>query len=381
MKIRKAQLFLFAMLLFAFLIRIPALFVPHIENDEIIYQTLADKVSKNPLDYTLRGTAILQNLPKMNYDQPLFHRPPLFVYLLALFRNYIDKSGGVLLSILAAVFTIGAVFGIAKELHNERVALISAFIMSFCPLLLFCSARILLDAQLVLLVTSTVWIFLVAIKRKSKFLFSLSGLTLGLAILTKEPGMLIVFSCVFLLLKDGINRERSIYLLYFLGPTILVVFPWYYWFFTVYGTIFPWWAKIFPENIEMFPFIKLVVNRPWYFYFQNITLSMPVYIFAWMGIVINLKKRQMLAEIIWAFSFLVPLTLYGIFGQGYQTRYILPAIPALAILSADFVNKKNKFVWGLGIFLLALGFLTGLLNTYIYRPADIFPLHDFLKLL
>jgi 4-amino-4-deoxy-L-arabinose transferase-like glycosyltransferase len=379
MIIRRTQLILLAILLFSLSIRIPALFVPHIENDEVIYQTLADKVSKNPLDYTLRNTPILQNLPTMNYDQPLFHRPPLFVYLLAIFRGLLG-DWGVLLPILAAVFTIVALFYIVRGLYDEKVALISVTILSFCPLLLFCSTRILIDSLLVLFVTLTVWSFLVAIRRRRKLFFALAGLIFGLTILTKEAGMLIVFTCGYLLFKDGINIEKIIYLLYFLGCAILAVFPWYYWFFKVYGTIFPWWAKIFPENIEMFPFMKMVVNRPWYFYFQNITLSMPVNILAWMNIILNLKRKRMFTEILWVFSFLIPVTLYGMLGQGYQTRYILPAVPALAILSADLINRKDEWVWRIGIFLLAGGFLTGILNTFIFHPADIFPLGYFFNL-
>jgi 4-amino-4-deoxy-L-arabinose transferase-like glycosyltransferase len=368
---------LLAVLLFSLVLRLPALFIPHIENDEVIYQALADKVSKNPLDYTLRGTGLLQNLPKMNYDQPLFHRPPLFVYFLALVRSVFGREAGVLLSILSAVLTIAVLFGITKELYDERTAIISSVLMAFCPLLLFCSTRILIDAQLVFLVTLTVGLLMLALKKKSKLLFSLSGACFGSAILTKEPGMLIVFTCGYLFLKEGMNREKRIYLSYFLGCALVVALPWYIWFFSAYRTLIPWWAKIFPESIEMFPFVRMVVNRPWYFYFQNIALCIPVYIFGGMNLLVSLKKGQMKAEILWALSFLIPVTFFGMMGQGYQTRYILPAIPALAIMSASFINTKTRAVWMAALFLLAIGFLTGILNTFIFHPADIFPLHYF----
>jgi len=377
--VRDSNLILFAILLFSLALRIPALFIPHIENDEIIYQTLADKVSKHPFDYTLRGTEILKNLPKANYDQPLFHRPPLFVYLLALFMGSLGVNWGVLLPIFSGVLVIIALFSMVRQLYNEKLAIISILIVSICPLLLFCSMRILIDAQLTLFVTLTICSFLVALRNKKKLWFAVSGLILGLAILTKEPGLFTIIPCVYLLFKEGISKEKIANLVYFLGSCILVIFPWYYHFYNTYGTIFPWWAKIFPENIEMFPFVKMAVNRPWYFYFQNITLSMPLYVFAWISIIINLKRRRMLTEILWVFSFLVPITIYGIMGQGYQTRYILPAVPALAILCADMLSEKNEIVWGVAIMLLGIGFLTGILNSYIFHPADIFPLYYFFK--
>jgi len=77
---------LIAIILFALAIRLPALFTWHIENDEIIYQVLADKVSKNFSDYSLQGTAILEQLPAEIYDKPLFHHPPLFIYWIILFK-------------------------------------------------------------------------------------------------------------------------------------------------------------------------------------------------------------------------------------------------------------------------------------------------------
>lgn len=377
MKIQDSRIIIFAILLFSLVIRIPALFIPHIENDEVIYQTLADKVSKNFFDYSLRGTSILDNLSKRDYDHPLFQRPPLFVYTLALFRNLLGSKWGILLPILSGVFTILALFGVVKELYNEKLAVISALIMSFCPLLLFCSVRILIDSLLVLLLTVTIWFFLIALRKRKKILFAAAGILFGLTVLTKEAGIFVFFICFYFLFKEGVNKEKIISLICFLCFFVLIVAPWYYYCYKIVEANPPWWTRAFPGDIEMFPFVKMVAERPWYFYFQNITLSMPVYVLAWVSIVVNLKKKRMITEILWAFLFLVLMTIYGIMGNGYQTRYILPAIPALAILSADIVNHKNKFIWIIGIILVGVGFLTGILNFLISKPADIFPLFYF----
>src|SRR3989338_2459976 len=113
MKFNNSHVILFAILLFSLALRLPALFIPHTENDEIIYETLADKVSKNPLDYSLQGTTILEKLPKAIYDRPLYERPPLFVYLLAILRNGLGVRWGILLPIFAGTLTILALFGVA----------------------------------------------------------------------------------------------------------------------------------------------------------------------------------------------------------------------------------------------------------------------------
>ena len=80
------KIILVAIVLLALSMRLPALFTQHIENDEVILQVLAEKVSENPKDYSLQGTAVLDRLPKSVYDKPLFHHPPLFIYGLILFK-------------------------------------------------------------------------------------------------------------------------------------------------------------------------------------------------------------------------------------------------------------------------------------------------------
>ena len=380
MKLNRISLILWVILLMNLALRLPALWTQHIENDEVIYQTLADQVLKSPLNYTLRGSPILKNLPKMNYDQPLFHRPPLFVYLLALFRSLLGVHASVLISILAGALTVVALFGLAKELYGEQVALIAAAALSFCPFLLFCSTRILIDALLVFLLTSTLWILTLAFKKKNKVLFCVAGVMWGLAILTKEPGLLLIFPCAYLFFKEGINREKGVGLFCFGACAFIIVLPWYLWFFSIYKTLFPWWARNMPENLTMFPFIKMVINRPWYFYFQNISLAAPLYVFAWLGALESLKKRSWTLELVWALSFLIPLTIYGLMGEGYQTRYILPAMPAMSILVARFLSHKKEVIWALAIFLMAIGFLTGIVNSFIFYPADIFPLYYFFNI-
>ena len=42
--------------MFAIALRLTALFIPHNEADEVIYLTLAEKVTQNFSDYTLQGT-------------------------------------------------------------------------------------------------------------------------------------------------------------------------------------------------------------------------------------------------------------------------------------------------------------------------------------
>jgi len=106
------RLTLGAILLFALALQLTTLFVPHNEGDEVIYLTLADKVSKNFTDYTLQGSPLLAKLPKATYDQPIFLRPPLFVYLLALFGIF---NASLFLPVLASLATLWTTSDLAKN--------------------------------------------------------------------------------------------------------------------------------------------------------------------------------------------------------------------------------------------------------------------------
>lgn len=88
LEMKHINLTLFAILVFSLALHLGALFLNHIEGDEVIYQTLAEKLSKNPLDYTLQGTYIINQLPE-THDKPLYVFIPLFfayyLHLLKLF--------------------------------------------------------------------------------------------------------------------------------------------------------------------------------------------------------------------------------------------------------------------------------------------------------
>lgn len=370
--------FLIAILLLSLAIRLPAFFIPHAEYDELIYQTLADKVSHEFLDYSLRGTEVLKKLPAEIFDTPLYERPPLFVYLLALFRSLLGVQWGILLPIVTGVLTILAVYAVAKQLYDEQRAILSAFVLACCPVLLFGSVRILIDSLLALLVTSTIWLCVVAAKKRKSALFALAGALFGFTILTKETGCLTLLVCLFVLFKDGVQKEKLKFFALYVCCAAIVATPWYLYFYKTVGTFFVWRSSISPRYMEMFPFVRIVALRPWYFYVQNLTLCAPVYVLAWIGILLHLKNRKLPVEVVWALAFLVPLTVLGLRGQGYQTRYLLPGIPALAILSAQVLARRNAWVWTVGVALLGIGVLTGILNCLMSKPADVFPVSHYL---
>jgi hypothetical protein len=66
-------------------------------------------------------------------------------------------------------------------------------------------------------------------------------------------------------------------------------------------------------------------------------------------------------------------------GNSYQTRYILPAIPALALLAAASLCRQKRWVHIGAVVLLAYELLTGILNSVLFKLADVFTPFQFLS--
>ncbi|MFH1280256.1 MAG: glycosyltransferase family 39 protein [Candidatus Beckwithbacteria bacterium] len=150
-------------LLIALLIRLPSLFKPHIENDEVILQTLTRKVAKNFYlsDYTLRGEEILADLPKDLYDTALFLRPPGFVLVSSLFWRLSNGAVAALMlvPVLGGLISVGAIYMIGELLEDRAVGLMSSMILAVEPVLLFSTTKFWTDGWLTGLVTLAIFFF------------------------------------------------------------------------------------------------------------------------------------------------------------------------------------------------------------------------------
>ena len=368
----------FSIIMFAIALRLTALFIPHNEADEVIYLTLAEKVTQNFSDYTLQGTPLLAKLPKATYDQPIFLRPPLFVYLLAFFGIFHAQVFLPLLSALGTLWTTSAIATKLSKQNNQMI--LSCLVLSFCPILLFSSVRILIDIVLALLVSLCVLITILAIEKAKTPLFAMAGLIFGLAILTKESAVFILPVILYLLLRGGVNLQSLISIACFAVAALLISTPWFLYFFKVTGS-FARGAVIDAEYLQV-PFIKMAVERSWYFYFVHVALISPIYLFGYFEIIERLRKRESLMEVIWVLSYFIPLTVHGFMGNSYQTRYILPAIPALALLTAASLNRQKHWAQLTAVVLLAYELLTGILNSVVFKLADVFsPFQFFIELM
>lgn len=366
-------------LLLALLIRLPSLFKSHIENDEIILQTLTKKVAKNfsLSDYTLRGESILADLPKDLYDTALFLRPPGFVIISSIFWRLSKGTMAVLMlvPVIGALISVAAIYQIGKLLDNEAVGLISAMILAVEPVLLFSSTKFWTDGWLTGLMTLAMLYVIKAVKigKISDWIWS-SFLTFAAILAKYSAGLLLPVALLIML----INRSKFWKISAWLFTVFLLFGCWWRYYSWQTGLLYPMAGRPNQEAINNFPFVAMVVERPIYFYFKQLVITSPL---IGLGLAVSvyqlIRKRQWSIGLIWAGIIIMGLTWYGVTGGSYQMRYIAPAMPALALLTGQQKWYKTNFGQAILLFGMVIGFVIGLLNSYVYPVADIFSIFQF----
>lgn len=354
-------------LLNALLLRLPAFFQPHLENDEVIFQTLINKTTFKLKDYTLQNTAILPALAGENYDFPSFPHPPGFVYFQTLIIRIFGANFLILLPVLGSLGTIFLVFKISQLLENSRTGLVAAALLSLCPISFFAATKIWIDSFLTFLISLIVYLGLKIKQAKDALL---AGLVFSMAVLTKYPAFFIL-PVVFLMILQKIKswRQRAKALGFFLLPLVLTL-PWFIFQYQTSGVII---RSSIPssELIEKFPFVRMAVARPFYFYFIQTVVLFPLYFLGLKNLFsIKFLKTNLIFGV-WSMSYFFALTFFGFIGGGYQMRYILPAFPALAILTSKSLANINNFCLFLMLLTAVYAVLTGVLNSYVWGTADL----------
>lgn len=385
---------------------------PHgLTFDEGLYsEALAKQLQVDPTNYSTQEayqaiTATGRSLPQY-LDRPLFKHPPLYNYLIAFSYTIFGSSHltAVSVSILFGSLMVLVVFLLGRELYDDRVGLLAAFFLCVDPIHWICSERIWMETTMSFFMLLSILLFVYGQKQK-RFLL-LSGVSIGLAMLTKYPGILpifIIISYVALSERRMITR-KDICLLCL--TSFIIFLPWVIWNWKVYGNLFDavisahglgntighsvqslmehklvlafllfvsgmvvWIRKktnsqsngpaktvaglsLCALAIIATPFLRGMFAEafiwkgsiltgwsnpfsmgPWHFYLTRLSELSPVYLFSFLSFMLLLgRHRGDRLLLIASFWILGAFILLG----NYQSRYILPAVPFLIILSARF---------------------------------------------
>jgi 4-amino-4-deoxy-L-arabinose transferase-like glycosyltransferase len=139
---------------------------------------------------------------------------PFLVALLALFHLDIVTAGK-LVSVLSGALLVLPVFGLAREVYEEKVAWVAATLCAFYPVLVEYSADALSEGAFTLLLLTAAWLATKYLYSTRYTVFTVCGVVYGAAYLVRGEGLVYYLSMLawFWLARLAVPRTRRVALL------------------------------------------------------------------------------------------------------------------------------------------------------------------------
>jgi dolichyl-phosphate-mannose-protein mannosyltransferase len=259
---------------------------------------------------------------------PIFRAHPLLFQTILSFGFRLGFESGFerLVSGMVGLLTVLLVFEIGRQLYGRRAGLIAALILGLMPYHVIVTRQVLLDGPMTLFATLALYLMVrYAMTERRLWLYAAGG-ALGLTVLSKETGIVLVGSIyAFFALTPSVQVRLSD-LARSMGVMALVILP------------YPMALALSGETGTGGHFLTWqLLRRPnhgWDFYFTTLPGAIgPLVLVAavaglwflrWIG---SWRETLLLSWIAAPFAF---FELWPV--KGYQ--YLLPAAPAIALLAA-----------------------------------------------
>ena len=350
--------------------------------DEGFHAIVARNLTKHPLKFTL------YDQPWLPYDYKgwsenhiWLHKPPVAMWTIWLSHLIfgINTFALRLPSAICLVVTTWLTFRIAADLFGKRAGLIAAFLHAFNPFLFESihgyrySDHI--DIALLLWVEVSCWLLLRAVRTGKRRHYILSGITMGIAYLSKSYLALIVFGMAFVVwlagrvklldIASGRAHPRKVRLsdigLHLLAA-LATVAPWVIYCLIRYPQEFLWEHKRVLDHLNTdVESWGATWDRQ---LFDYMSLFYPLFYVAILAVVLCLIvvmfKRRRFAEffiLAWGIGVIVPHT----FAQTKTPSATMIAVPALLICLAAVISRAWQrqdwiytAIWGAAMLAITL---------------------------
>ena len=323
---------------------------------------------------------------------PLYHLSLLPFF--ALFGFSVDTA--VFVNSIYMLVIILSTYGIGTYLYDQRTALLAAFIVSCYPILTYISRMCMIDVMLTAAVALAYYLFLKSEDFENRYYTVLFSLTFAAGLLVKWTFLIFILPILIMGLwgsKSMSLKKRSIQFTYYLGMIVaLIIFPFFIfllgegkWLFLALElTLVAFLVKSFPSaslsrqkvtNLIMMTGVCLLICFPWYGYhlvdvvkgavaaslsgirsghsttfgvdrwlnyarLLDADASLLFFILFVVALAASLVFRKNFRSVLfwWIIGSYVILTLLS----NRQARYIMPVLPAMAIVSSVFICQIGK---------------------------------------
>ncbi len=274
--------------------------------------------------------------------------PPLFDGTVVAFFNLFGVSlfSARLVTVVFSVLSLWLVFELAYSMFDGKTAFLSAVLLALMPGYFWLSHLALIEMTLLFFFTLSLFLFWRWIQTKKDVYMILSGLAIGLAILSKYQaflaGLLILF-CILFLERGRLKHAFSRFML-LVGGAALVVVPWLIVATRLYGEklLNNWLYAIQVGNPDKFAYssrypspIFYLIDLVWpYGAFHPISIFIYALCLAGLGFLVWRHGRGDKFLLIW---FVVVYVFFSLI-TNKEWRYVLVLFPALAIAAASLVT-------------------------------------------
>lgn len=296
--------------------------------DEGIYAEISrEMLHRNPL------------VPHWNY-QPWFEKPPLMLWLTALFFKLfgVSEFWARAASAFSGVAIVALLHATLLRAKDRLAAWLSTFMLlatfGFLHICRVGEMDVLLSLGCTLAITG-----LVAVERRTLTGWYLFWLGFAIAAMTKGAACIVLILALLILL--AIERTlRSLSKPFWLGLVLcaLLLLPWHLMMFHLYG-------RAFLDDYLGFHVLARATRQiedhrsHWWYYLNVLLVSAAPFVLVYPFAIVHGMRRHALRP--WAIFALVVIVFFSI----VQTRlphYIAPAYPALTLLTAVFVADKIR---------------------------------------
>jgi hypothetical protein len=262
-----------------------------------------------------------------------------------------------LVAVTFGLLSIWVIFEYVYRLYGHREALVAGILLALMPGFVYLCRMTLIETMLMFFFSASLLLFFLWMRTNSKKMLLLSGVTLGLAILTKYQaafiGLIMLVSILFLH-KECISGKLGKLLLVAIVASAIFL-PWVFFLASenyAGGMLGNWSYAVQVGNEERqiystrFPVPIFYLIEITYPYPHVHPVSLPIYLMALAGVGLFLWRGKKEDK----FTLLWFLIIYAVFTiiPNRNWRYVTPAFPALAVFASVFIfsvwDKMKKIV-------------------------------------
>lgn len=342
-----------ALFVFAFLVFFTKLWQGPLGGDEACYALLSREILRT-------GDWLVLHHPFFSSWQNYYEHPPLYMWVTALnFKLFgVTDFAAKLFSAITGFASLVILYFTGKKMVDRDFGFIAAFILVTTQYFLDYSRKARLEIPLTFFMLLSFFFLVCCLKERKLIWAFLSGVAMSFAFLVKGVpafASALLAGISFIVYKDALtNKIRNIG--FFALGAIVILGPWAFAQFSFdNGRFFDWY--IFKQvgwslsGRSMAPAPKSLIGSGMLYYPKRLLLEImvPWAFVALIGIGEIIKRRSFQND------FFKYLAMFGVIIVTFafsliqlkKARYVLPAVPFLAILSAEFFYNRSwrdKFI-------------------------------------